>query len=96
MGCNCKKKAEYIDKKYGDNELSAKVEMNILTRIMTFIGQFLFGILAGVIVIIMVIPMLVYLIFCMMFGLEPHFKLYNLAKRLNKNGKGTKDISHKD
>lgn len=96
MGCNCKKKAEYIDKKYGDNELSAKREINLLTRIFTFIAQFLFGILAGVIVIIMIIPMLVYLIFCMMFGIQPHLKLYNLGKRFNKNGKDTENISNKD
>ena len=83
MGCNCKNKANAIDKKYGDgnNEQPA----TLFSKIIDFILQFLFGILCAVIIIVMIVPMLIYIIFCIMFGREAKFKLKNLNKYLNKN-----------
>lgn len=83
MACNCKKKTDYIREKYGDNDsLEDEEKMGLFTKIFKFLFQIIFGILIGAIVIVMVIPMIIWLIICIMFGIQPHFKLYNITKRL--------------
>ena len=79
MGCNCKKKLDLIDEKYGDGGISNN-KTNPLVKILEFILKFLFGILCGGIIIIMVIPMLIYIIICLMFGREAKIRLKNVNK----------------
>ena len=83
MGCNCKNKANHIREKYGDNnDIEEDEKIGIFSKILRFFLQITFGIFVGVIVIVMLIPMIIWLIICMMFGIEPHLKLYNISKRL--------------
>ena len=89
MACNCKKKYDYISEKYSDGidtEIDNEEEegnffTNFFYKLTKIIVQFIFGIIAGCIIIIMIIPMLIYVIFCLMTGLEPHFRLYNIRKK---------------
>ncbi len=83
MGCNCKKKLDLIDAKYGDGGVSNN-KTNPLVKILEFILKFLFGILCGGIIIIMVIPMLIYIIICLMFGREAKIRLKNVNKYIKK------------
>ena len=79
MGCNCKKTIDNINVKYGDG---GKVDRktNPFVKILQFILQIAFGILCGAIIIVLAIPMLAYIIFCMMFGKQPSFRIKNLNK----------------
>lgn len=83
MPCNCKKRLEKIEEKYGDNPIVTNKSLNIWLKILKFILQIPFGILVGGIVIVILIPMLAYIIFCMMFGLEAKFRIIDWNKRLN-------------
>lgn len=83
MACNCKKQIDRINEKYGDGD-NTEVKLNPLLRILQFILQIGFGILCGAIIIVMIVPMLIYVIFCMMFGKQPGFRIIDFNKRLNK------------
>lgn len=81
MSCNCKKKAEIIDAKYGDGNLYWFTQkLNPILRIIQFFAQMIFGIFFGVIIIVMAVPMLLYVILCIMFGREPKIDA-NIASR---------------
>lgn len=84
MGCNCKKKVEMIDRKYGDDGGYDGPEHNIFQKIMYGFLQFFFGIFFAAILIVMVIPMLIYLIFCIVTGKEPSFRIIDFRKKFNK------------
>ena len=83
MGCNCGKKIEMINKKFGDG-VQEKEKTNPFMKILEFIMQCLFGILCGVIIIVMIIPMLIYLIICLMFGKQVNFRIKDYSKFFNK------------
>ena len=81
MGCNCKNKANAIDKKYGDG--NNEQPTTLFSKIIDFILQFLFGILCAVIIIVMIVPMLIYVILCVMFGKEASFRIRDFSKIMN-------------
>ena len=83
MGCNCKKKIDVINEKYGDGGKDSE-KLNPLFKVIQFIAQIAFGILCGAIIIVMIVPMLIYIILCMMFGREAKFRIIDFNKRLNK------------
>ena len=85
MACNCKKKVDLINEKYGDGGNDNSWINNPIVKIIQFIAQIAFGILCGVIIIVMIVPMLIYVIFCLMFGREAKFRLKDLNKYLNKD-----------
>jgi len=77
MRCNCKKKVDKINEKFGDGGKDSENEFFLL-KVLRFIIQMLFGILCGLLIIVMAVPMLLYVIICMMFGKEPTFRIRNL------------------
>lgn len=85
MACNCKKKVDLINEKYGDGGKDNTWKNNPITKIIQFIAQFAFGIICGAIIIVMIVPMLIYVIFCIMFGKEAKFRIRGLNKYFSKN-----------
>ncbi len=83
MGCNCKKKVDAINKKYGDGGNDVE-KTNFLFKFLEFISQIALGILCGAIIIVMIVPMLIYVILCMMFGKQATFRIKDFNKYLNK------------
>lgn len=84
MACNCKKKFDLIDEKYGDGN-NDEGKKSILTKIAEFMLQLLFGAFCGVAIVVLIVPMIIYLIFCIMFGRDAKFKIKNLNKYMNKD-----------
>lgn len=85
MACNCKKKVDLINEKYGDGSQDYTWKNNPITKIIQFIAQIIFGIFCGAIIIVMIIPMIIYVIFCIMFGKEAKFRIRGLNKYFSKN-----------
>lgn len=85
MSCNCKKKINVIDKKYGDvGNSSGEEKLRPLLMVILFITQILFGLLCGAIMIVLIVPMIIYIIICLMFGRETKIRLINPKKLLKK------------
>lgn len=84
MACNCKKKIEEIDKKYGDGNGNIVKNLNPLLKVLRFFAQLLFGIVCGAFMIVLVAPLLLYIIFCIMFGIEPMVRIIDIRKFLKK------------
>lgn len=84
MGCNCKKKAEMIEAKYGDGKSGISAKLNPIMKVIQFFAQMAFGIVFGAIIIVMVIPMLIYIILCMMFGREPKINVSAAGRYLSR------------
>lgn len=90
MACNCKKRINAIDKKYGDGGNSEENEkLNPILRVIQFIAQIFFGLLCGAIVIVLIVPMIIYIILCLMFGREAKVRLINPKKILRNNKKNS-------
>ena len=85
MACNCKKKVDLINEKYGDGGKDITWKNNPITKIIQFIAQFAFGIICGAIIIVMIVPMIIYVILCIMFGKEAKFRIRDLNKYFGKN-----------
>ena len=85
MACNCKKKVDLINEKYGDGGKDYTWKNNPITKIIQFIAQIIFGILCGAIIIVMIVPMIIYVILCIMFGKEAKFRIRDLNIYFGKN-----------
>ncbi len=85
MACNCKKKVDLINEKYGDGGKDNTWKNNPITKIIQFIAQFGFGIICGAIIIVMIVPMIIYVILCIMLGKEAKFRIRDLNKYFGKN-----------
>ena len=84
MACNCKKKFDLIDEKYGDGN-NDEGKKSILTKIAEFMLQLLFGAFCGVAIVVLIVPMIISLISRIMFGKDAIFKIMNLNKYMNKD-----------
>lgn len=85
MACKCKQNYDEMNKfadDYVENDEGTQ-EPGILYKIFTFLLRIPFGILCAVLIIIMFVPCLIFVLICIIFGLEPHFKL-KLPRKMNK------------
>jgi len=83
MGCNCKKKVNAINEKFGDGE-EGDEKISPFLMPFVFIFRIIFGILFGFVAFIIFIPMLVYVIICNIIGKEPSFSISKLIDGIKK------------
>jgi len=79
MSCNCKQKFDKIDEMYGDGPTIIN-KKSPFVKLAEILAKVFFGMVCSIVIVLVAIPALLYVIFCLIIGKQPVFKIKRLDK----------------